>query len=50
LFVPGEVPVVFVNGRVKSNPGVDEVVAEYQAAVRQLPTLRRDPAFRHDRR
>ena len=29
----GEVPIVFVNGRVKSNPGLDEVIAEYAAAT-----------------
>jgi len=28
----GQVPIVFVNGRVKANPGVEEVVAEYEAA------------------
>jgi len=27
-----EVPIVFVNGRMKSNPDFDEVVAEYEAA------------------
>jgi hypothetical protein len=30
----GEVPIVFVNGRVKANPSVDDVVAEYGAAAR----------------
>ncbi|HET7063513.1 MAG TPA: hypothetical protein VFI49_04490 [Rudaea sp.] len=30
----GEVPIVFVNGKVKSNPGLDEVVAEYAEATR----------------
>jgi hypothetical protein len=30
----GEVPIVFVNGRVKSNPGLDEVIAEYAEATR----------------
>jgi hypothetical protein len=30
----GEVPIVFVNGRVKANPSVDDVVAEYVAATR----------------
>ncbi len=29
----GEVPIVFVNGKVKSNPGVDEVIAEYATAT-----------------
>jgi hypothetical protein len=29
-----EVPLVFVNGRVKSNPDLDEVVAEYELANR----------------
>ena len=29
----GEVPIVFVNGRVKSNPGLDEVIAEYAEAT-----------------
>lgn len=29
-----EVPLVFVNGRVKSNPDVDEVLAEYELANR----------------
>lgn len=29
-----EVPIVFVNGRMKSNPDFDEVVAEYDAAQR----------------
>ena len=28
----GEVPIVFVNGKVKSNPGLDEVIAEYAQA------------------
>lgn len=28
----GDTPVVFVNGRMKSNPDYDEVVAEYRAA------------------
>ena len=31
----GEVPIVFVNGKVKSNPGLDEVIAEYAEAVQQ---------------
>ncbi len=30
----GEVPIVFVNGRVKANPSVDDVVAEYVAVAR----------------
>ena len=30
----GEVPIVFVNGKVKSNPGIDEVLAEYAEATR----------------
>jgi hypothetical protein len=30
----GKVPIVFVNGRVKSNPGLDEVIAEYVEASR----------------
>jgi hypothetical protein len=29
-----EVPIVFVNGKVKSNPGLDEVIAEYAEAAR----------------
>jgi len=29
----GEVPIVFVNGKVKSNPGLDEVIAEYAQAT-----------------
>jgi hypothetical protein len=29
-----EVPIVFVNGKVKSNPGLDEVIAEYAEATR----------------
>jgi len=29
----GEVPIVFVNGRVKSNPDLEEVVAEYAEAT-----------------
>jgi hypothetical protein len=28
-----EVPIVFVNGKVKSNPGLDEVIAEYAQAT-----------------
>jgi hypothetical protein len=31
----GEVPIVFVNGRVKANPGLDEVVAEYEESARK---------------
>ena len=27
----GEIPIVFINGRGKANPGIDEVVAEYRA-------------------
>ena len=30
----GDVPIVFVNGKVKSNPGLDEVIAEYAEATR----------------
>jgi len=30
----GEVPIVFVNGKVKSNPGLDDVIAEYQSVSR----------------
>ena len=30
----GDVPIVFVNGRVKSNPDVDDVLAEYEEAAR----------------
>jgi hypothetical protein len=30
----GETPIVFINGRVKANPELDEVVAEYEAAQR----------------
>jgi len=29
-----DVPIVFVNGRVKSNPDVDDVLAEYEEATR----------------
>jgi hypothetical protein len=29
----GDVPIVFVNGKVKSNPGLDEVIAEYAEAT-----------------
>jgi hypothetical protein len=29
----GEVPIVFVNGKVKSNPGLEEVIAEYAEAT-----------------
>jgi hypothetical protein len=29
-----DVPIVFVNGRVKSNPDIDEVLAEYDEATR----------------
>jgi hypothetical protein len=29
-----DVPIVFVNGRVKSNPDVDDVLAEYEEASR----------------
>jgi len=29
-----EVPIVFVNGKVKSNPSLDEVIAEYQSVAR----------------
>ena len=31
----GEVPIVFVNGRVKANPDLDEVVAEYEDSARK---------------
>jgi hypothetical protein len=30
----GETPIVFVNGRIKSNPALDEVLAEYEIAQR----------------
>lgn len=29
-----EVPLVFINGRVKSNPDLDDVIAEYELATR----------------
>ncbi len=34
LIMNSEVPIVFVNGKVKSNPDIDEVVAEYEAMAR----------------
>jgi hypothetical protein len=30
----GETPIVFVNGRIKANPALDEVLAEYEIAQR----------------
>jgi hypothetical protein len=30
----GETPIVFVNGRIKANPALDDVIAEYRAAQR----------------
>lgn len=30
----GETPIVFVNGRIKANPALDEVLAEYEVAQR----------------
>lgn len=30
----GETPIVFVNGRIKANPALDDVLAEYRAAQR----------------
>jgi hypothetical protein len=30
----GDTPIVFVNGRIKANPALDEVLAEYQVAQR----------------
>jgi len=33
VIMNGEVPIVFVNGKVKSNPDLDEVIAEYAQAT-----------------
>ena len=30
----GDVPIVAINGRIKANPSIDEVLAEYEAAQR----------------
>jgi hypothetical protein len=30
----GDTPIVFVNGRIKSNPTLEEVLAEYEIAQR----------------
>ncbi len=37
-----EVPIVFINGKVKSNPGLDEVIAEY---ARSNPVTSKLPSF-----